>query len=459
MHSISNVVPSNKNKIIQAIRPYIMATMAKHPWIDAKSRFLFLPTLADEVKAYRSSIWRHAPLNLIVQAVTELTKHTPTQSSITTHRVHEQVELFGQYAILSHRWGVEELSFDDVANLSDPRVRGKKGFKKLEGFSWAVKSLYGCRYLWMDTSCIDEADRNASIPLMFNWYRHAYVCVIYLSTGKEPSDPWGTRGWTLQELLAASRIRYVASDWWPVVNRGLKFDTWAWRAEGNLEPSTSFQDLVCVTGGFVWKTYEPGVHQAIPILEEMHTRQTSIPEDMVYSILSALDLNIPVKYGEGFDAAFHRLQLEILAQTNVRRFLSWTESTPSRYNSMLPGGFPVWKPSGTWKDTYHEGPAFHPKFFFESSGVMRIMLSLYPPPSTFPYDAQNVMFALMGEISELTTKHHRGRVYYVGVLLRRVGLFHGEVYFPEGVYQRKRFKQYDKSQILAEVAPQWVYIV
>ncbi len=220
--------------------------MAKHPWIDAKSRYLFLLTLADEVKAYRSSIWRHAPLNLIVQAVTELTKHTPTQSSITTHRVHEQVELFGQYAILSHRWGVEELSFDDVANLSDPRVQGKKGFKKLEGFSWAVKSLYGCRYLWMDTACIDEADRNASIPLMFSWYRHAYVCVIYLSTGKEPGDPWGTRGWTLQELLAASRIRYVASDWWPVVNRRLKFD--AWRAEGNLEPSTSFQDLVCVTG-------------------------------------------------------------------------------------------------------------------------------------------------------------------------------------------------------------------
>ncbi|KAF4573099.1 hypothetical protein EYR36_007609 [Pleurotus pulmonarius] len=233
--------------------------MAKHPWIDAKSRYLFLSTLADEVKAYRSSIWRHAPLNLIVQAVTELTKHTPTQSSITTHRVHEQVELFGQYAILSHRWGVEELSFDDVANLSDTRVQGKKGFKKLEGFSWAVKSLYGCRYLWMDTACIDEADRNASIPLMFSWYRHA---------------------------------------------------------------------------------------------------------------------------------------------------------------------FPVWKPSGTWKDAYHEGPAFDPKISFDSSGVMGIMLSLYPPPGTSPSDAQNVMFALMGEMSELTTKHHRGRVYYVGVLLRRVGLFH-----------------------------------
>lgn len=73
-------------------------------------------------------------------------------------------------------------SFEDVANLSDPSVQAKKDFKKFLGLSKVVKAGYGCRYLWIDSACINDADRNAPIPRMFGWYRRACVCIICLQT-------------------------------------------------------------------------------------------------------------------------------------------------------------------------------------------------------------------------------------------------------------------------------------
>ncbi|KAF4570903.1 hypothetical protein EYR36_001829 [Pleurotus pulmonarius] len=122
----------------------------------------------------------------------DLIKSKRMRASRPSHEgVRDQIAILGQYAVLSHCWDQdpsEELTFDDVPNLSDPVVNAKRGFSKLMGFAGVVKSHFGCRYLWMDTACISEADRVASIPLMFGWYRSAYVCVIYLSSSKVPGD-------------------------------------------------------------------------------------------------------------------------------------------------------------------------------------------------------------------------------------------------------------------------------
>ncbi|KAF4562468.1 hypothetical protein EYR36_004128 [Pleurotus pulmonarius] len=183
--------------------------MAKNPLLDDddvewEKRFVSALYLALD-GAGSSRRW-HA----IRPPVCELIEWKRTQTCVPTpHQVHAQIALLGQYAILSHCWDRDqELSFADINNLSDPAVQAKKGFTKLSGFSKVVESLYGYRYVWMDSACIDEADRNESIPRMFGWYRHAYVCVIYLSTSASVSkDPGSTRGWTLQEFLAASRIK------------------------------------------------------------------------------------------------------------------------------------------------------------------------------------------------------------------------------------------------------------
>ncbi|KAF9488000.1 hypothetical protein BDN71DRAFT_1356869, partial [Pleurotus eryngii] len=238
------------------------------------------------------------------------------------------------YAILSHRWcqDGQELCFDDLANISDPTVQGKQGFQKLVGFSRVVQSYYGCRYLWVDSICIDETDRNASIPLMFGWYRHAYACVIYLANSSTISeDTWSTRGWTLQEFLAASRIKCFASDWRPVacnfegdIVSKLKFD--ACRGYPEYFPSklTYWESPTNHRiGGVRWQSYTSGADEAFWMFIAMGSRQTLKPEDMVYSLISALDLDIPLEYGEGFDSAFCRLQVAILTQTHYRHILSW----------------------------------------------------------------------------------------------------------------------------------------
>ena len=52
---------------------------------------------------------------------------------------------------------------------------------------------------------------------MFNWYRYSAVCIIYLAdssgVGDFEDDPWFTRGWTLQELLAPIEIKFYTKDW------------------------------------------------------------------------------------------------------------------------------------------------------------------------------------------------------------------------------------------------------
>lgn len=58
-------------------------------------------------------------------------------------------ELDGRYAILSHTWEEEEVSFQEIHNLE---ARRKKGFKKIEyTCHQAIKD--GLEYAWVDTCC------------------------------------------------------------------------------------------------------------------------------------------------------------------------------------------------------------------------------------------------------------------------------------------------------------------
>ncbi|KAF4575479.1 hypothetical protein EYR36_006839 [Pleurotus pulmonarius] len=226
------------------LRPYVFSAMTKGALVSDEAPFI--SALNDELRAYQDTL----PMRSILQGIRDLINRKRTQTSISNQQVLEQIELFGQYAILSHRWDGEELSFIDVANLSNSSVQAKKGFKKLVGFSRVVTSHYGCRYIWMDSACISETDRYASIPLMFGWYRRAYVCVVHLATSWVVSkDVWSTRGWTLQEFLAASRLKCfigTGSDWRPVDPASSKFKFHACREYTNLSPV--YDKLRSVTG-------------------------------------------------------------------------------------------------------------------------------------------------------------------------------------------------------------------
>ncbi|KAF4596941.1 hypothetical protein EYR40_007391 [Pleurotus pulmonarius] len=68
----------------------------------------------------------------------DLIKSKRMRASRPSHEgVRDQIAILGQYAVLSHCWDQdpsEELTFDDVPNLSDPVVNAKRGFSKLMGF-------------------------------------------------------------------------------------------------------------------------------------------------------------------------------------------------------------------------------------------------------------------------------------------------------------------------------------
>jgi hypothetical protein len=138
-----------------------------------------------------------------------------------------------QYAILSHTWGKDEVTFEDWKNIR--LACRKSGFRKIKGACQRAK-VDGIGWLWVDTNCIDKsssAELSEAINSMFAWYRDAAVCYVYLEDVGSPLETqdhkarwttgrlielmgksrWFTRGWTLQELLAPEECVFFNNDW------------------------------------------------------------------------------------------------------------------------------------------------------------------------------------------------------------------------------------------------------
>ncbi|KAF4628527.1 hypothetical protein G7Y89_g9630 [Cudoniella acicularis] len=129
------------------------------------------------------------------------------------------------YVILSHTWGEEEVSFQDIQG---PDVDKMKGHIKLQNFcAQAARDCFD--YAWMDTCCIDKcssAELSEAINSMYKWYNLAKICYAYLENVTVSSNTsdlqilellrprrWFTRGWTLQELIAPSQVEFYGKTW------------------------------------------------------------------------------------------------------------------------------------------------------------------------------------------------------------------------------------------------------
>jgi hypothetical protein len=222
------------------------------------------------------------------------------------------------YAILSHTWGADEVSFQDIHDL---RVASKKaGYKKIE---------YVCRdalwrdleYVWIDTCCIDKtssAELSEAINSMFRWYRNATYCYAYLTDvpcwteNCDYSDfsesRWFTRGWTLQELLAPERLYFFSFD-------GVSFGS---------KHSLSEQ-ISKITG--IGEPFLTGVNtlSQASIAKRMSwasRRNTTRTEDLAYCLLGIFGINMPLLYGEA-EKAFTRLQEEIMKNSDDQSLFAW----------------------------------------------------------------------------------------------------------------------------------------
>jgi hypothetical protein len=220
------------------------------------------------------------------------------------------------YAILSHRWDTEEVTFADISNASilelHSRLRAKTGFAKIQG---ACQLAYkdGYEWIWIDSCCIDKsssAELQEAINSMWGYYARSNICYVYLTDVPDLEAGWGamfaesewfTRGWTLQELIAPACVEFYAKDWVPI---GTKFERYDEIAE-----------ITSIRPDVLMRARHVGLFSTAERLSWAAHRNVTREEDKAYSLLGLFDVNMPLLYGEGGGKAFARLQEAIYNAT------------------------------------------------------------------------------------------------------------------------------------------------
>ncbi|EPE25292.1 hypothetical protein GLAREA_01204 [Glarea lozoyensis ATCC 20868] len=235
-----------------------------------------------------------------------------------------KLEFFGdpenqKYAILSHTWEHEEVSFQDMIDLD--KARSKAGFSKIDRTCELARSS-GLKYAWVDTCCIDKsssAELSEAINSMFEWYKLSKICYVYLSDLSEmsnveadlPNCKWFTRGWTLQELIAPADIEFYNASW---ELKGSKTDlqeelSGITGIDVDILEDSELLSTACVARRMSWAA----------------DRSTTRIEDLAYCLFGLFDVNLPLIYGEG-SKAFLRLQEAIVSSVHDLSLFAWTST-------------------------------------------------------------------------------------------------------------------------------------
>lgn len=292
-------------------------------------------------------------------------------------------EFFGfkipEYAILSRRWEEEEVTYQDLVAGRGPNM---KGYSKVKNCCEQALSD-GWQWAWIDTCCIDKsssAELSEAINSMFQWYRQARVCYVYLSDVPHYRDvsqhqvqgssfrrsQWFTRGWTLQELLAPEYLVFFDFAWQEIGTKSCLADV--------LSSITGIKELqnyksACIARKMSWAS----------------ARRTTRTEDQAYSLLGIFGVNMPLLYGEG-ERAFFRLQLEIIKNSDDESIFAWFDSR---------GGF--------------EGLIAHSVRSFRSSGDIQLLQNR---SSGRPYTMTNKGLHIVASLIRWKTHLHQMHLKY-----------------------------------------------
>jgi hypothetical protein len=228
------------------------------------------------------------------------------------------------YAILSHRWGPDEVSYHDF--LAGRKRNGAGDKKILACCKYAAhdRGFGPIDWVWIDTCCIDKsssAELAEAINSMFDWYQNAIICYAHLSDVKKSetetvtdtefeSSQWFTRGWTLQEMIAPKVLVFLDREWEYIGARG------------------SHEAIIAKAANIAGrriKNFEEGLGKQVSVAEKLSwavKRVTSRREDQAYCLLGLFEINMPLLYGEG-GRAFERLQKEIIRSSNDESIFVW----------------------------------------------------------------------------------------------------------------------------------------
>jgi hypothetical protein len=92
-----------------------------------------------------------------------------------------------EYAILSHTWEEEEVSYQDYVGGT---CSHKKGYEKIRK-TLELANQSGLPYAWVDTCCIDKgssAELTEAINSMYRWYQRSQRCYVYFSDFEAGAD-------------------------------------------------------------------------------------------------------------------------------------------------------------------------------------------------------------------------------------------------------------------------------
>jgi hypothetical protein len=243
--------------------------------------------------------------------------------NVETQKLENFTSRTPPYAILSHTWGAEEVTFSEIQSQPDT---DKDGWRKIM-LSCKQAKDDGYRYVWCDTCCIDKsssAELSESINSMFRWYQEAEVCYVFLQDIQHGAEfsraKWFTRGWCLQELIAPKRLNFYGPAWQAAGTR----HSWA--------PTISFItgiDMIYLRGeGSLSHLHKASFAKRVSWAAN---RITTRDEDIAYCLMGLLNVNMPLLYGEGGTKAFGRLQEEYLRVNVDHSFLAWLLYTGDRF--------------------------------------------------------------------------------------------------------------------------------
>jgi hypothetical protein len=294
-------------------------------------------------------------------------------------------EFFGtsipNYAILSHTWGTDEVSFQD---MQAGAFRTKLGFEKIN-YTCTEARKRGLRWAWVDTCCVDKtssAELTEAINSMYRWYQESTICFAYLTDVPGGSDlrnedspyrrsRWFTRGWTLQELIAPAKVDFYGQGWSFLGDRLILCSL--------ISSITGIPHKVLLGGENL------GLFSVAQRMSWASKRQTTRTEDTAYCLLGIFDINMPLLYGEG-SKAFQRLQEEILKQTDDQSLFAWTVS---------PHSLRAWTLAGVLAES--------PAEFLESADVLKLHKEMGEPSTLTKKGVQ--MHAYVGDVAFPETSH------------------------------------------------------
>lgn len=248
------------------------------------------------------------------------------------HTKTQQFEEFGEeippYAILSHIWSDEEVTWQDMHKV---KTKDKLGHCKLSAVCQQSQHD-SLEYLWLDTCCIDSTstvELSEAINSLFKWYQNAAICYVYLpdvpaitsTTSKttvesQESDRlayflrsrWFGRGWTRQELIAPKHVVFFDAGWSVIGDKT--------SLAQQISSATSI-DAELLLGHRILSDYSVATRMSWAA-----NRTTTRVEDLAYCLLGIFGIYMPLLYGEDY-RAFRRLQEEIIKQTCDLTILAW----------------------------------------------------------------------------------------------------------------------------------------